>query len=197
VETLDPFFCDAVERGGVGSINLVDNQLQNIGGIETSGLDIGLRYLGPTSRIGSFSLSVDATYLDDYTELTANPDGSVNVNDFTGTITDETFQRAFPEWRVMTKVDWLLASWVAGITFRYVDSMEQPSGNTLESKVFTDVQVGYRLGMGDNRLSITLGANNVFDVEPAVCDACGTANMSPVVHDLPGTVGYIRLSYEM
>jgi iron complex outermembrane receptor protein len=55
----------------------------------------------------------------------------------------------------------------------------------------------YNLGLGDDRLSITLGANNVFDVDPAVCDSCGPVNMSPVVHDLPGTVGYIRLSYEM
>jgi iron complex outermembrane receptor protein len=197
VETLDPFFCDAVERGSAGAINLVDNQLQNIGGIETSGLDLALRYLGPTSNIGSFMFSVNATYLEDYTELTANPDGSVNVNDLTGTITDETFQRAFPDWRVMTKVDWLLNSWGAGVTFRYVDSMVQPSGNTLDSKLFTDVQLRYNLGLGDDRLSITLGANNVFDVDPAVCDSCGPVNMSPVVHDLPGTVGYIRLSYEM
>ena len=197
VDTLDPFFCDAVERGSAGAINLVDNQLQNIGGIDTSGLDIALKYLSPMTGFGSFILSVNATYTDDYTELTANPDGSLTVNDRTGTITDETFQRAFPEWRAMTKVDWTLDRWGAGVTFRYVDSMEQASGNTLKSKTFTDVQVRYDLGFGADNISITLGANNVFDVDPSVCDSCGVINMSPVVHDLPGTVGYIRLSYEM
>jgi hypothetical protein len=33
----------------------------------------------------------------------------------------------------------------------------------------------------------------VLDEDPAVCDSCGVIGMSPVVHDLPGTVLYARL----
>lgn len=197
VDTLDPFFCEAVERGTTGAVNLVDNQLQNIGAIKTSGMDISLMYLSPATGIGDFTFSINATYLSDYTELTPNPDGSLTVNDRTGTITNETFQRAFPEWRAMTKLDWMYNRWGAGLTFRYVDSMVQESGNTLASRTFTDLQVRYTPGFSDERLSIIAGANNIFDEDPALCDSCGVISMSPVVHDLPGTVGYIRLTYEM
>lgn len=196
VETLDPFFCDAVDRGATGAVNLVDNQLQNIGGIKSSGLDFALKYASPMTRFGQFNLSFNATYLDEYLELTANPDGSLNVNDRTGTITNETFQRAFPEWRAVTKIDWLRDRWGVGLTFRYVDDMEQPSGNTLDSKFYTDLQVRFTAPFSDDGFVFVVGANNIFDVDPAVCDSCGVINMSPVVHDLPGTVGYVRLSYE-
>lgn len=197
VDTLDPFFCDAVERGATGAVNLVDNQLQNIGGIEASGLDIALNYISPMTGFGQFNFSVNATYLDEYLELTANPDGTLAVNDRTGTITNETFQRAFPEWRALTKIDWMYNRWGAGLTFRYVDSMDQPSGNKLASKVFTDLQVRFNPSFSNDRMNFIIGANNIFDVDPAVCDSCGVINMSPVVHDLPGTVGYIRMVYEM
>ena len=42
----------------------------------------------------------------------------------------------------------------------------------------------------------TVGANNIFDNDPAVClNTCGSTNMSAVVHDLPGTVAYFKVSY--
>ncbi len=188
VETLDPFFCDAVERASSGLINLVDNQLQNIGGIEASGADIAF---GWTSG-GAWGVSFSATYLDNYTELTRNPDGSLTRFDRTGTITNETFQRAFAEWRTRTRVDWRRNRWSTGVTFRWVDDMLQDNGDTLDSILYTDVLVRYDLPFGDESTSISVGVNNLFDEDPSVCRACGVVGMSPF-HDLPGTFGYVRL----
>jgi len=192
-ETLDPFFCDAVERTSTGLVNLIDNQLQNIGGVEASGADFNFRWHIPTAAAGTFNWNLTATYLNDYTELTENPDGSFSSVDRTGTITNETFQRAFPEWRALSTLDWTLGRWSSGLVLRYVDSMEQTSGMTLDARTFTDIQGRYNLPWHDDALTAVLGSNNVLDEDPAVCDSCGVIGMSPVVHDLPGRVVYARL----
>lgn len=192
--SLDNTFCNLVQRSPSGSVNIVENRLQNIGGIEASGYDIAVRYSGPTTDIGQFSWNVNATNLDEYTETTpTNPSGT----DLAGTITDETFQRAFPEWRMTSTLDWQYETFGAGITFRYVSDMDQPSGNVLSSEVFTDIQFRYKPAIFEDKFSITFGANNVLDNDPAVCDACGSIGMSPVIHDLPGVVAYLRLSAQL
>ena len=193
VETLDSAFCDLVERSSAGGINLVQNRLQNIGGIETSGIDFSLDYSAPEIGLGSFAYNLSATRLIDYREITSgNPEG----DELSGRITDETFQRAFPDWRMTSSVNWHKNNWGAGLTFRYVSDMVQDSGNTLTSEVFTDLRIQYRAGEEDKYIA-TLGANNIFDNDPAVCDSCGVINMSPVVHDIPGTVLYFKLSVKL
>ncbi len=191
-ETADPFFCNAIERAASGQVNLIDNQLQNIGGIEASGADITF---GWTSG-GPWSVAVAATYLDNYTELTRNPDGSLSVFDRTGTITDETFQRAFAEWRANARVDWRRNRWNAGLTFRWTDSMIQDDGNTLDSILYTDLLVSYDLPVGGDSTTLSFGINNLLDEDPSVCTACGVVGMSPF-HDIPGTFGYVRLEIDL
>lgn len=192
VETLDPFFCDRVERSPRGLVNLIDNQLQNIGGIEASGADLAF---GWTSG-GPWGVSLLATYLDEYIELTRNPDGSLTEFDRTGTLTDETFQRGFPEWRVNTRLDWRRDRWGAGLTLRWMDELLLDSGSTLDSILYTDVLVSYHLPFGGESTRLSIGINNLFDEDPSVCDACGVVSMSPF-HDLPGTYGYVRLAIDL
>lgn len=195
-ETLDPVACSNIDRSASGAIGLVNNRLVNIGTIEASGLDLGLNYLAPATSIGQFDVQVNATYLDNYTEIVSNSDGSKTVDNLTGTITDQTFQRAFPEWRATSTIGWTLEQWNAGVTFRYVDSVEQPSGDTLKSRTYTDVNLAYSFNPDGEGFTIALGARNVFDKDPSVClSTCGSINMSPVLHDLPGTFGYLRVTY--
>jgi iron complex outermembrane receptor protein len=173
VETLDPAFCVNTPRTPSGQLDTVRNRLRNIGGIDASGLDIDFNYLSPETRAGAFTLNIKATYLNEYKESTNNPDGTTFVNDLTGTHPDETFFRAFPEWRAVTAVGWSRNNFDGLLRFRWVDEMAL-----------------------DNSLTFTLGLNNLFDEDPPVCDACGVIGMSPVSHDLPGRVGYIRVTYQ-
>lgn len=196
VETLDPFFCDLVDRTGSGQINLVDNQLQNIGGIEASGYDVGFNW-GTTKNSGRWDVGFQATFLDEYVELTKNPDGSLTTNDRTGTITNETFQRAFPELRWRSTVDWARDRWGAGLTFRWVDEMTQTDGSPLDSVLYTDAQVRYDVPFGNDVATIAFGINNLLDEDPPVCQNCGVVGMSGVVHEIPGQVGYLRLVIDM
>jgi iron complex outermembrane receptor protein len=197
VETLDPFFCNAVERTSTGLINLVDNQLQNIGGVEASGGDVAFNLRVPTDGWGRFDFGVLATWLAEYTELTLNPDGSLTEVEREGTITNETFQRAFPELRALATVDWNFNRWSSGVALRYVDEMEQPVGGALDSRLFTDVQTRYVLPYKDDAMTVVLGSNNVLDEDPSACLSCGVIGMSPVAHDLPGRVIYARLLFDV
>jgi iron complex outermembrane receptor protein len=195
VNTLDPFFCDSATRGSSGRLNVIENPLQNIGSIEASGLDLMFNYLTPEFGIGQFGLLINATYLEQYIETVNNADGSKSVNDLTGLHTDETFQRAFPEWRAVTSVDWFKDRFSGSLVFRWFDDMTLDSGSNLDSVMFTDLRVSYNPSIANEAMTITLGINNVFDEDPSLCDACGVIGLSNVVHDLPGTVGYVRFTY--
>ena len=197
VDSLDPFFCDSVPRNVAGRIGLVDNQLQNIGSIQASGYDVMLSYVGPDTRAGQFGVNINATHLDEYIESTANPDGSVAEKDFTGIHTNETFARAFPEWRAVTGVNWSLNRWSANMAFRWTGDMTlDTDASKLDSALFTDLQIRYNPAILDEALTIALGFNNLFDEDPPACDDCGGPGVSIVVHDVPGTVSYLRVTYQ-
>ena len=196
VATADPFFCDNVPRTVSGQIGLVNNQLDNIGGIDASGIDVLFSYASPETRAGSFGLTVNATYLNEYVERTKNPDGTESSTDRTGTHTDETFARAFPEWRAVTSVDWAKNRWSGALVFRWTDTMELAPDNNLDSVTFTDLRASYNPGFANDALTVTLGFNNVFDEDPPVCFPCTLVGFSTVSHDIPGRVGYLRVSYQ-
>lgn len=198
VNTLDPLFCDLVPRTSSGQLGLINNQLQNIGGIEASAFDLVMNYLTPEFGFGQFGLTINATYLEEYLEKTANIDNTETVTDRTGEHTNETFQRAFPEWRAVTTVDWLKERWSGALVFRWVDEMyitTETGRNSLDSAMFTDLRLSYNPSFVDDALTVTLGFNNVLDEDPPVCDPCGSIGLSRVAHDLPGRIGYLRVTY--
>lgn len=196
VETLDPTLCALVPRSAAGQLGLINNQLQNIGRIEASGWDLMIDYLSPETDWGQFTASLSATGLTDYEERSTSPNGTVSINDLKGVHTDETFARAFPELRTVTTVGWARDRWNGQLAFRWVDDMNVEGGNKLDSVMFTDIRASYRPAILDDALLVTLGFNNVLDEDPPVCFPCGVIGLSTVAHDLPGRVGYLRVTYE-
>jgi len=195
VETLDPVFCDNTPRTSSGQLDTVQNRLQNLGGIDASGVDIAFSYLSPETDFGTFTVDIDATHLNEYIERTNNPDGSQSSNDLTGTAPDETFFRAFPEWRAVTSVGWVMNRFNGSLRFRWFDEMDN-DGDKLDSAMFTDLRLSWNPDVMDDALTFTLGFNNVLDEDPPVCQNCGVVGINPVVHDLPGRVGYLRVTYQ-
>ena len=196
VDTLDPQFCDLAPRQPNGEPGVIDNQLQNIGGIVAHGLDLSVRYQVPDLRMGTFSVSLDATQLTKFEETVINVDGSETTTDRTGTHTNETFQRAFPELRWTGTVGWLLNEWTGSLTLRWTQGMDLGGNNSVEAVTFTDIRASYRPAALAEGLAITAGLNNALNTDPPVCFPCGVIGMSTVVHDLPGRVGYLRVSYQ-
>ena len=195
VETLDPAFCVNTPRTGSGQLDTVQNKLQNLGSIDASGYDIAFSYLSPETSFGTFTLDVDATHLAEYKETTNNPDGTQSVNDLTGQAPDETFFRAFPEWRAVTSVGWSMNRFTGSLRFRWFDEM-QNEGTKLDSAMFTDLRLSWNPSFADDSMTFTVGFNNVLDEDPPVCQNCGVIGFNPVVHDIPGRVGYVRVSYQ-
>ncbi len=196
VNSLDAAFCDLTPRTSSGQLGVVDNVLQNIGGIEASGFDIMLDYLGPYTRFGQFGVRVNATHLADFTEITNNVDGTSTQNDRTGTHTDETFARAFPDLKMTTTINWNHNRWDGNLAFRWTDDMETDGGGKLDSVMFTDLQLQYTPNYFNDAVKFTLGFNNLLDEDPPICFPCGVIGLSSVSHDLPGRVGYFRVSYQ-
>lgn len=194
-ETLDPLFCDLTPRAASGSLDVIDNQLQNIGAIESSGFDVMFNYSSPEFNWGQLDATFNATFLSDFIEKTASPSGGVSSTDRTGTHTNETFQRAFPDLRWTMSFDWMRDRWSGNLGFRWTDEMTLSGGTTVDSVVFTDLRMSYRPDIMDDALTFSLGFNNVLDEDPPICFPCGVIGMSTVSHDLPGRIGYLRVSY--
>ncbi|NNF50107.1 MAG: TonB-dependent receptor [Woeseiaceae bacterium] len=195
-ETADPTLCAGVPRTSSGQLDVVNNTLQNIGAIEASGFDVAVNYLSPETSFGQFNVRLNATKLSEYEERTTNPDGSVSINDLTGQHTDETFARAFPDLRLNTTIDWMRDRWNGSLVFRWTDDMTTDDGSNLDSAMFTDLRLSYNPDIMGDALTFTLGLNNVLDEDPPVCFPCGVIGLSTVSHDLPGRVGYLKVTYE-
>ena len=195
VDTLDSQFCDLTPRSANGVLGVIDNQLQNIGGIDSKGFDAGIAYRSPEWSIGLINVTFNATFLSDYRETTENVDGTEAVSDLTGMHTDETFQRAFPNLRWVTTINWSRVRWSGVVAFRWTDSMKLTSSAKMDSALFTDIRLSYRPQFFGEGMTVTFGFNNVFDKNPPLCFPCGVIGMSQVVHDLPGRVGYVRMAY--
>ena len=179
-----------------GAPDVIDNQLQNIGAIEASGWDLLVAYDSPDWPIGRFRATFSATLLSKYLERTANVDGTQTVTDRRGTHTDETFQRAFPELRWVTNIDWMKDRWAGSLSLRWTDAMTPGGGNQVASALFTDARLSYTAESLGDSWTVSLGFNNLFDEDPPLCFPCGVIGMSQVAHDLPGRVGYLRVSYQ-
>ena len=196
VNSLRPDLCDLTPRFGNGALDVIDNQLQNIGLVESSGFDVMASYTSGEYGWGTISLDFNATFLTDFKETVEGADGSTATTDRKGTHTNETFQRAFPELRWVTNVGWQTNNFNTSLAFRYTDSMELSGGTEVDSVIFTDLRVAWSPDFADGRFTLAAGINNVFDEDPPVCFPCGVIGMSIVVHDLPGQVGYIRATWQ-
>ena len=151
----------------------------------------GLEDNGCETEAGSASADTTCT-------TTCNSVGTLDHTDVcnpTCTAPDETFFRAFPEWRAVTSVGWNYSNFSGLLRFRWVDEMDN-EGDKLDSATFTDLRLTWTPGFANDALALSLGFNNVFDEDPPVCQNCGVIGINPVVHDLPGRVGYLRVSYQ-
>ena len=192
----DALSCAAVTRTASGAIVTINGLLQNIGGIDTRGVDVTLNYRTPELSAGQFGLYLSATRLLEYTETVPATAGFTAI-EREGTERGSPDQ-AFPKWKGYGTVDWTLGQFGASLTGRYIDSVvESQGGNELSSRLYTDVQLRWTPGFFDERFGLTVGVNNLFDKDPPACFSCSLNNFDPTTYDVPGRFGYLRLSYKM
>ena len=81
------------------------------------------------------------------------------------------------------------------MSFGWTDDMTDAGGQELDSVLFTDLRVTYTPAILNDALAVSVGFNNVFDEDPPILST-STINQSISMHDLQGTVGYLRVSWE-
>ncbi len=189
----DPVSCAAIDRNGNGSVSSISAVLQNLNGIDTDGLDGNLTYRSPPVAGGTAGLTVNAAYLLKYdvrppADLNAPTQHCVRTERCLAT------DQAFPRVKVNGTLDWIGRYFGGSFTGRYISAVRESNGNRMRPTFYGDVQLFVSPGWIDERLRLTAGVNNVFNRKPPACYTCDSANFDPTTYDLPGQVGYLRLS---
>ncbi|MBA3562806.1 MAG: TonB-dependent receptor [Gammaproteobacteria bacterium] len=221
VTTLDPGFCNGINRSPSGAIAGFSNRLTNIGGIETSGYDFVLTYQSPDTNFGRFGLQWQTTYVDEFIQIILDPTSPSGFQDVELDGLEQN-DRAIPQIKSNASVSWNLGNWGAAYTARYIKDVDEScsdfldgtpnsftnlglcsdpnfddqsmSINSLGSTVYHDLQVSFGPPQVD-QLQITLGVLNLTDKDPPVCLSCSLNGYDPSTYDIPGRFGYIRASF--
>ena len=211
----DDTLCRGITRSAQGSINSFNNTLLNIGGIETRGLDWALNYRSPYKAFGRIGVRSMSSYLFDFWQKTPSG-GGTHTAKLEGKVYGEP-ERAFPKLKSMLWLDWfydqvavtLISRYIHKITEECRDLQDYPgtcsdpdpendakSKNVLHPVVYNDLQVLWTPHF-DERLSVTAGVNNLFNVEPPACYSCSLNGFNGATYDVPGVFGYVSAGYHL
>ncbi len=198
--------CSPFTRNPVGgNLNPPNNFLDNLGSIETDGLDIKLNWTGPEWAWGRLNAALQSTYVMGYEAI------DIDGNRAQREVGVEVDDSAIPEWQTNVQLGWTLGDWNVSWTSRYIAAVDEPCSNvpvseapgcqggvefnTLGSTTFNDVQFGWKNAFALEGLRLSAGANNVFGKEPPVCLTCSLNGYDAGTYDLPGAFWYISADY--
>jgi iron complex outermembrane receptor protein len=214
ITTLDPLFCNQVNRLASGTITSIEGTLNNIGGIETSGVDINLDLALAESGLGQFRFQLMGSFLFDYDELFANPAGGFDRVDRAGQELGSP-TRGFVEEKVTLNTFWNMGEFSTLLSFRYLSSLTEqcvglvadfgltdfcsdPAGltNELDSQFYTDLQVAWApeelFGGGWN---FAVGVQNLTDEKPPICFSCDLNSLDGTIYPIEGQFWYVRVQF--
>lgn len=66
------------------------------------------------------------------------------------------------------------------------------STNVLDAVLYTDMQVTFSRPIGDRQTNITVGVNNLLNVDPPECYSCALNGFDGTTYNIPGVFGYVR-----
>ena len=216
VATLDPLFCSGISRGPGGSIVRFENQLTNIGRIETDGIDWSVTATTEESDIGRFRIAWNNTLLDDFKEFTLGTGGTLVGVQRAGTELGSP-ERGFVEYKSSLILDWFFREFSANVNLRYLSaitevcggslfdfgkqdlcsdpgpSSDNPGTNRIGSRIYTDVQVSWTPRFFDDKATISIGVNNITKTDTPLCFSCDLNSFDGTLYPIPGRFGYARL----
>jgi iron complex outermembrane receptor protein len=212
IDTQQAIFCDAVNRQSTGTITSIAGQLNNIGGIETTGVDVNFDLTTAETGIGRFHFQWMTSMLLNYDELFNNPDGSFlrradRVGQELGSPT-----RGFVETKSTLNTDWSRNDWSVRLGLRYLSALtEQCTGlvadfeltdlcsgtNKMDSVIYADTQVSWQPeGFQDGKWTFTAGVNNLFNEKPPICYSCDLNSLDGTLYPIAGQFWYLRAVFE-
>ncbi len=173
----------------------VEDLNTNIGGIETTGVDINANYSVDVGSMGSLGFQLVGTWLD---ELITDPGQGITPYDCAGNY-GQVCGTPNPEWRHRFRVSWETPwSFDVDATWRYYGSVDQVNGagtpiaagdldSSFDAISYFDVSGSW--DVLDNT-SLRFGVNNVLDTDPPLSNnvgaGSGNGNTYPQVYEALG-----------
>ena len=208
VQDASSAFCQAVERSPVGPVNIVNVLNENIGLIETSGVDLGITYttdlnFGFAGEGSSLTIATQATFLDtfDVTPVADLP----GVNECAGNF-GTTCGIPRSEAIVNTRVTWSSGAWGISGLFRYLSATDDDTIDNggvdpstlvvpeIGDEVYVDLSATYR---ASDQWAFNFGIKNALDTEPTpLGDQQQQANTFPEVFDVLGPRFFFSADYK-
>ncbi|MCD7097148.1 TonB-dependent receptor [Stenotrophomonas sp. MMGLT7] len=199
-------FCALIHRNGNGTINYVAEPTVNLGKLWARGIDFNLNYRLPQTPWGSFTTSLNGTYLTRYDILPDTTDPSTVTIHNAGKYTYS--YGNFPRWRGLATLGWTLGDWSASWRIRYIGNTQIGSSDLeqglsadydqagvvrkIGAYVYHSVQLGYEFQPWHTRLE--LGVDNIADKQPPLYYANNVtnANTDVATYDLLGRYYWAR-----
>jgi iron complex outermembrane receptor protein len=198
---------DDIARGLPGAIDyVIENQI-NVGTLQTSGVDVDLRWRAPATSVGQFTAGLTGTYVVNY-----NITG-INSALFPSTVGTRGPDGAISRWRHYATLDWTKGPWGATLANTYQSGYNEPcetmtdedgnviitdpSGCTIRrvgSYSVWDLQGRYT---GFKNLTLTLGIRNILDTSPPISNQQLNfqAGIDPSYGDPRGRMFYGAIRY--
>jgi len=211
VQDINSTACQAVGRNSAtGTIDVQNPVLAtnvNVGGLSTSGIDLGVSYaweldFGVGGGGSDLSVTFNATFLDEY-ELIPIADLST-VNDCAGAF-GRTCGEPKSETKTNTHIKWTSGDLTLGLRHRWLDETtldevqfgDDPASKAvpvLDSGSYVDLSVNYEV---NDELSVWGGIINVLDEDPPLLGSRQVrANTSPDTFSPTGAEFFIGGSYK-
>jgi hypothetical protein len=167
-----------------GDILYVDSRYENLLPLDVQGIDFGFNYASPTTPVGRFTLSFNASKLIKYYQsasaqvqslLDAIAGGEINGAIGVTGAADLVRQDGHPRWRYSGTLTWYKGPVQVGLFTQYIGSVEQSTvfdananPYVVDSQLTGNLYVQYTLkkdGLGGTT-SIQLGARNFTNERP-------------------------------
>ena len=179
--------CPAAETCGY-----VDLRTQNLGGVNTNGIDLSANYKLRTT-LGQFGFMLNSTYVQKYEyQNTEGGEWIQNVGLYSGT--GPVFQ-----WQHNASMNWTGGAFGAGLAAHYksgyTDSPDADAGFKVSSYTTIDAFGSWNAAKG---FGVTIGIRNLFDRAPPLSYQTQTfqAGYDPRFTDPMGRTYYLRGSYK-
>lgn len=172
----------------------IDLTNDNLASFETSGIDFDISYLIGQVGPGELKLSMNGSYLMDYTYVTYEGGPSVEA---AGKIAEDQWTgnpAAYNEWRTNLAADYAWGDFGFNWTARYQSAVDllQPNetylDNSAEAMLYHDIQGTYTF----DRYDFALGVRNLLDEEPPYVTEYDDMNTIPASYDTAGRYFYVR-----
>jgi len=186
-----------------GAIDFLIGDQINFGRLQTSGVDVDVRYRTPATALGRFTLGLTGTYVIEYNRT------GINTPLFPTAVGTRGPDGAVSRWRSYATLDWMYGAWGATLANTYQSGYSEPcnkdsDGNSLDasgcdtrrvgSYSVWDIQGPYT---GQKNLTLSLGIRNLLDTPPPVTNQGNTfqVGMDPNYGDPRGRMYYGTVRY--